>query len=322
MKYYLLVDEIKEEHKPGIYGRRKPTHKEIIEIIDELGIKIDKRYDKYLKFIPYVGVFKNAYNLINIFKKQPIVYQSKLPDDSHKQLIIKYNLLNNNFNIDEDFNYGLTNNLSFKEKHNFFKTLMTSKGGSSLIIVERKDLPSNIKHYGGEEGTFYEGLYLPHPKDENLLIPLKNFNKLIQTLILEETVRVYEALGAKIIIIKDITVLESKAGGKKENVKLNTDASYSKQILRRKEFGEGTFDPERALKNKLFIHDMPAVMSTIEARIKGNQTLEEFKETIDLNIGMDINVLNLFESNGKIAYQREWYFKVEFYDKNKPPITL
>jgi len=58
-------------------------------------------------------------------------------------------------------------------------------------------------------------------------------------------------------------------------------------------------------------------MSVIEARKNGNQLLEEFREKMNLNAGMDINVLNLFSSNISFNYQREWYFRVEFFDKSE-----
>jgi hypothetical protein len=58
-------------------------------------------------------------------------------------------------------------------------------------------------------------------------------------------------------------------------------------------------------------------MTTIEGRIEGNQTEEKFKETINLSIGLDTNVLDLFKGGLNYNYIREWSFEVEFYDKNE-----
>ncbi len=58
-------------------------------------------------------------------------------------------------------------------------------------------------------------------------------------------------------------------------------------------------------------------MTTVESRIKGNQTLEKFVENVNLSIGFDISVLNLFQANSKFEYSRKWSFEVEFYDKNE-----
>jgi hypothetical protein len=317
MKYYGIVSEIKEEHKTGIYGRRKPSTKESIDILYDLGIKIDEKYSKYINFILYLNTAKSLYNIFLSLKKQPIIFQIKLPESAHKQLVIKSNLLGDNFNLDKNFSYGLIDDFSIKERIRLFKTLITSNGGSSLIIVDRNDLPLNIKHYGGVKGRFNEGLYVPHPKDENLLLPLKNFNDLIQSLILEETIRVYEALGSKEILIEDVTEISNETKVEKGPAKVDITGDFIKEVLRLKKFGKGTFDVNRALNDKLFIHDIPAVMTTIDARINGNQTLEEFTETIDLNIGIDISVLKFFEIKNDISYRRKWHFKVEFYDKNE-----
>lgn len=317
MKYYGIVSEIKEEHKTGIYGRRKPSTKESIDILYDLGIKIDEKYSKYINYIPYLNTYKDLYNIFQKLKKQPIVFQIKLPESAHKQLVIKSNLLKDNFDLGDNFSYGLLDDFSFKERISLFKTLITSNGGSSLIIIERNDLPLNIKHYGGEKGRFNEGLYVPHPKDENLLLPLKNFNGLVQSLILEETIRAYEALGAKEILIEDITEISNSTKVEKGAAKVDITGDSTKEVLRLKKFGKGTFDSSRALKDKLFIHDIPAVITTIDARINGNQILEEFTETIDLNIGIDISVLKFFEMKNDFSYRRKWHFKVEFYDKNE-----
>ena len=65
------------------------------------------------------------------------------------------------------------------------------------------------------------------------------------------------------------------------------------------------------------IFDIPAVRSTIEARIEGNQTSEKFIEDINLSVGLDVNVLELFKANSNFNYQRRWSFDVEFYDKSE-----
>ncbi len=148
------------------------------------------------------------------------------------------------------------------------------------------------------------------------LIPLNNSNELIKIFILEETIRAFEALGAKKIEIEDKTSIDINAKGNDEKVKVSSEFHHNKQILRNKKFGKGTFDPDRALNENLFIHDFPNIMTTIKARINGNQILDEFTETINLSAGLDISVLNFFGGNIDFNYKRKWYFKVEFYDKN------
>ncbi len=322
MKYYGIVNSIKKEHKSGIYGRKKPDKEELEDIIKN-SLNFDWKESLLVLssvISPHIRVatliYWGAQQIQKINKKNPIKLAAEI-ESKNKILIIPSDLINKDYRLDSDISYGLLDDFTSKEKANAFKTIMTSKGGSSLNIIERNDLPSDLKHFGGENGKFSEGLYIGHPKNGNLLIPLREFRHLVQTLILEETIRAYEALGAKKILIEDITEIGGAAGGKVKNVELNSEANYSKEILRIKEYGTGTFDVERAINEKLFLHDIPAVMSTIDARINGNQTIDEFTETINLSIGLDTNVLDLFKENNSFTYHRKWHFKVEFYDKNE-----
>ena len=58
-------------------------------------------------------------------------------------------------------------------------------------------------------------------------------------------------------------------------------------------------------------------MTTIQGRIDGNQLTEEFSEKINLSVGLDIGVLDLFSGNVGFNYNRTWRFAIEFYDKNE-----
>lgn len=324
MIYYGIVDKIRPEHKNGVYGRRKLTEKESFEleyILNNTGYKGLKWHD----FIPYwtwarlawkIPLIYKWYKLRNLEKEAISLKHPDEGSDQNKKILISNNILNNYYKIKEDASlfYGLFDN--FLSKDIAFEKIMKSKGGSELIIIERSSLPKNIKHFGGEYGTFNTGLHCMHPKDENQLIPLENYNELIKNLILEETISAYEALGAKRIIIEDRTELTGNASGSAKGTTVDANENYSKEILREKTFAKGTFDPERALKDKFFIHDYPSVKTTISGRINGNQTLDKFEETISLNAGLDVDVLSLYKANASFKYTRKWHFEVEFYDKN------
>ena len=135
-------------------------------------------------------------------------------------------------------------------------------------------------------------------------------------MILEEIISSYEALGAKKIKIIDLYEAEQNVKINAKMVKASEDAHFSQYILREKEYGKGTFNPERAMFNKMFIHDFPNVMTTINARIYGNQILDKFTEIIDLSGGIEIDILNLYSANLNFNYKRKWQFEVQFYDKN------
>lgn len=317
MKYYAIVNRIKDEHKSGIYGRKMLNKNEIKDLNKQFAK--DLIIDVGLYTIPIIGIpaviGRKIYQTLNKKNSQnKIVFQKAIKSDN-KTIIIPDAGLKNDYNLDDEYSYGLLDELSSKDKS--FEILMKSKGGSTLHILEREDLPKGLCHFSGELGRFSEGIYIAHPKDESLLIPLNNSNSLIQSLILEETIRVYEALGAKSIKIHDLTSAKGGVGAKKGMFKTKAKVEYHHEILREKTFGKGIFDPERAKKDKLLIYDIPAIRSTIEARIDGNQITEKFTEDVNLSIGLDVTVLELFKANCNFNYQRKWSFDVEFYDKSE-----
>jgi len=307
MIYYGIVDKIKDEHKPGFYGRRKFTGEEIKDI------DLAKKRDLIAVALTIVTPLALAYFY---FKKKThdIILQHK-DDKNERKLMFDNRIFDDEYEFDKqsDLFYGLFDNFPHKEKA--LETILKSKGGSILIIIERNALPRSM-HFGGISGRFNYGLYCIHPKDDNLLIPLENSSELIKTLILEETIRAYEALGAKRILIEDSTTLNTGLTATQKDVSTNINVGYEKQVLREKQFGKGIFDPDRAIKDCLFLHDFPNIMTTIKGRINGNQTIERFSENVNLSVGMDVGVLNLFAVNTNFQFNRKWNFEVEFYDKN------
>jgi len=353
MKYYGIVSKIPCDVESGIYQTllnsnefldlyvstdRKTllTDKEIFELHDSI---IDREGDRGFWddaseivdsfFAPFKAlesafdsVIKSGINRItgdcspsnkgskNHFLSEFII---KEPISSpYKMVVLEDKLLHNKY-ILPNLLIGIFNGLPKSS----FKRMMLSHGGSSLTIFEKKHMPLNIKHIGGEHGVFSEGLYISHPKDENILIPLNDYSGLVEKLTLEETIRAYEALGAKKIIIEDVTNLNVEVGGSKNAVKASGELSSSKELLREKHFGKGSFDVKRAEENKLFIADIPAITTVIEARKEGNILREKFTEHINLNMGLDIGVSKLFSGGVNVSHSRKWAFEVEFWDKNE-----
>lgn len=308
MTYYGIIDKI-DERKYGVYGAST-------NLIHRLNVGYNPIYYALENTI---GVFFPKFGL----KEEGImarggliyIYDAELPENKNCIIIDDYHLRSYNIRENLDLFYGLFDGKLLK--NNAFKKIMKSYGGSKLKIYEREKLPRELKHYGGSSAIFNSGIYCTHPKDSSILIPLNDSSNLIKTLILEETISAYEALGAKMITIKDITSIDSKSGGKKSEIKVNLEGDYNNSILRKKTFGKGTYDPNRAKDKKMFIYDFPSIMTTINSRINGNQTMESFTENINLSLGLDIEVLNLFQANSKFKYNRTWNFEVEFYDKNE-----
>ncbi|MCF8266358.1 MAG: hypothetical protein K9J13_16670 [Saprospiraceae bacterium] len=301
MNYYGIVDKLKAEHKSGIYGRKKIAKEEIksFNLSDLVSIEM-------LALVsPWV--------LITKLFRDDIVIQAEEKGEERK-LVFVNELLDNDYSIgkNEDLFYGL-----FDAFPKGFETIMKSYGGSNLIIYERESLPKTKKHFGGEHGKFNQGLYCTHPKNDDLLIPLANSKELIETLILEETIRAYVALGAKRILIEDVTEQSGQLKGKYKAVSVDSSVSHSKKVLREKTYGQGIFKPEVAKRDNLFIHDFPHIVSTIKGRTDGNQLIARDFANVNLSIGLDVGVLNLGSVNIDYNYNRRWYFEVEFYDKDK-----
>lgn len=318
MTYYGIVNNIKEDEK-GIYGANANLVSKIMGYSPTTYL-----LNGFSKTFGYDGLdevqkqFQGCLNKISIeqirkHKRSHIINLSSNKD----AIILSDIILNGNYNISNNLNIfnGLFNSKLLK--NNGFKKIMKSYGGSDLIICERNKIPNELKHYGGSQAVFNTGLYCTHPKNSSILIPLNNSNNLIKTLILEETISAYEALGAKKMIIKDVTSIKSDIGGGDEKIKASLNGKYEKSILREKHFGKGTYDPNRANDGKMFIYDFPSIMTTINSRINGNQTIENFTENINLSIGLDVDILNLFQANSNFEYNRIWNFEVEFYDKNE-----
>lgn len=336
MRYYGLVDKIKYEHSSGIYGRKSLLPEQITRIQNSfkneeykllwlegiLGIDFFKYL--ILGLSPSLGLVDFVFDFIKNYL-YPDIQEIKLQIENKsgsktKSIIILNEGLENKYSIgnNKDLFYGLFD--SFTNQDKAFEALMKSKGGSDLIILERDFVPKD-KHYGGKYGKFSTGLYSEHPKDSNILIPLENSTELIKNFILEETLRSFELLGAKKILIEDKTEIDSIVTGKAPidgiNIDANINSSYEKEILRKKEFGKGTFDPERCKSNLLFIPDFPNIMTVIDSRIHGNQIIEEFTETINLGSNLDVNVISLYKAQLGFKYTRKWHFIVEFYDKTE-----
>jgi hypothetical protein len=316
MIYYGIVNNLKEEDK-GIYGAKgnlvgkvmgySPTTYALSGIGNAFG---------YEGFDEMQKLFQGSLNKITIdqIRKRKRNHIETLCINENT-IILSNSILNGSYNISNNLNlfYGLFDDSLLKSKA--FKKIMKSYGGSDFIILEKNDLPKNKKHFGGEKAVFSSGIYISHPKNQDILIPLINSNDLIRKLILKEIITAYEALGAKKITIIDVTDYKLQGKFKKQEVEVGVNGNLNKKILREKHFEPGTYSPERALNNKTFIYDIPEIMTTIDSRINGNQRIEKFSEKINLNLGIDTNVLNLFKANINFEYNQEWSFDIEFYPK-------
>jgi len=276
-----------------------------------------------------MGVYKIAENFINLSKKEEFALYKKnyaFTVEGFAEINIdhfyevnqierlKVTEGNNMKTNDIVKRYSILNTL-FDHKPSRYNKIM--KDCTQLIIYERKNIPEKILHYGGENGKFSYGLYCEHPKNENILIPLNEYPKIVKKLISEEIIQAFEKCGAKSIRIRDITktTVDAKAS---VNKKANAEAQFNSEheIFTEKRFGKRKYS-SLDLDNFYFISDYPTMTTIIQSREKGNQTYEKFKESVNINMNLNIDVLEIFEGKSNFNYKRDWEFEVEFYDKNE-----
>lgn len=243
---------------------------------------------------------------------KPIRLQMELP--AVGCMVISDPLLKEHYELSSGEQQLLHNLLDSDSK---FRKLMRSEGGADLLILERQHAAKlGLEHFGGKGGMFSPGLYCEHPKDDKVLLPLDRAADILQSEILEEVVRVFEALGATRTVIEDVTELGANAGGGDAEVRAIGSISGEKKKLREMRYEPTTpVDAERATLGKKHIFDLPNVMSVVEARTKGNQTYQKFEETVAVNCGLDVNVLGVFSATAGANYKRRWSFEVEFRSK-------
>lgn len=251
------------------------------------------------------GRNKNISNIDELFADNPIRIIEDIDDG-----VVRFTSKSLKGNIE------LPKHLQFnKLTPNIVESLVSKDPNAVITVMSLDKVPTSYKHPGGVHGAFSTGVYVQHPKSKDILLPLEGFVELTQKLIIEETIRAYEALGAKSIEIEDISSITKSTKSGRKGVEAGANYNKDKSVLRRKEFGPGVFDPDRAKNEKYFIWDIPSVVSTIEGRIHGNQTLEEFTENVNLSVGVSVDAIAAFSSESNYNLQRKWRFRVEFYAK-------
>jgi hypothetical protein len=203
------------------------------------------------------------------------------------------------------------------------ETLMTQEGGNSeLHIVDQGTANALFEHPG--RGTFSRGLHLPHPKDAFVLVPMKDWDKRIKEEILYEWIRVFEALGAKNIVIGDYTNVKGGAKVAHSNpaggVEAQMRAEYGSSLVEVSTFEKGGFDPIRATENRRWLGDHPAITAIVEGRVSGQQASWRRTVEVDLACGVSVEVLalaapSLTKVETDVKFRRKFDLYVEFHPK-------
>lgn len=330
MEYHLFVKKYPKGVSAGLYGyleEEKSVWKKLQNADENTGFsnEIIDSVNPIKNFQKVKGLFTKSTDAKDESTNNPGFFDGiskafqnqkfqKLEDfnSEHDGILITRKSLKGIFDInDKELVFG-------KLTPKVLRSIFQQQPDSTITIRPIDKIPEFLKHFSGSDGKFNEGLWVSHPKHKNTLLPLRNLTEKVKQLILEETIRAYEALGAKRILIEDITSLSQSSKSRIQAVSTSNNYSRDQFTQREKEYGPGVFDPERAKKDKLFIWDIPAVKTTIDARIYGNQTLEKFTEKIKLNIGIEVETLKALNSvSANMTVEQEWRFLVEFYPKEQ-----
>lgn len=221
-----------------------------------------------------------------------------------------------------DYNDAIFHGL-FKDK-SLLQNVMESEGGNSELVILDQDLANKtFKHAGA--GRFSLGLYCPHPKDVEVLLPIESYSDYLKNELHAEWVSLFESLGAKTIIIADATEVKGEvkttAVGAAGAIAAEMKAAYGHSNVEESHFSTGVFDPVRAKTARRWLGDHPAVLSIMEGRIQGNQLSWRKSIKVDVSFSASVNLIcaaGKGDGEFKATLHRNYDFYVEFYPKAEP----
>ncbi len=226
-----------------------------------------------------------------------------------RAIVIASSLLGGDFS---DYDAPLFHGLFGSKRE--LETVMRSEGGNvDLVIVDQGTARAAFTHFSG--GQFSTGVHLPHPKDPRVLIPARSYDGDLLREVQAEWVEAFESLGAKRIVIGDATRVTGKLTASKADVGGEMRAAYGASHVDESTYGIGTFDPERATRNRRWLRDYPEVWSIVNARISGNQVSWRRSIKVNASFGISVDALKLWSAGLEGGYERMYDFFVEFHAK-------
>lgn len=198
--------------------------------------------------------------------------------------------------------------------------ILAEGGGTARIhVFNLHEARGLLQRHGG--GIIEEGMYLLHPKRENVIVPFHTYHADMLAEMTREARVVMGRIGAKSLIIDTVegvtfggevvSRIPLKSGG--------VSAEYEKNSNRRVtyEWGSPTFDPDNALKDCVWIQDNAGVMTIVDQRKTSNLTRYEEFAKIDTSFKLSIDVMKLFKVGFEWAETSTYRYEVQFFDKSK-----
>ncbi|MGE0324088.1 MAG: hypothetical protein AB7S68_17370 [Polyangiaceae bacterium] len=320
MRFYGIVNQLRQD--AGVYGRAVPDEAAgaVAKAIEGAAWKADAASALAAIAItptPALTVAALGGLAARIFQrtKRPFAKLQAFDSEEHPaMMIIPDRYLDGDYSLSEEDGKVLHGLISDRGQ---FKRLMSAEGGSELFIMERTEIAAlGLKHFGGDLASFSPGLYCEHPKDTSVLLPLGSADQVLESEILEEIMSVFEALGATRITIEELTEYRGAVDVQEPDVKVRSNASASRRVLREKRFEPLGIDLERADNLRKHVHDLRDVAGIIEARRHGNEVYEHCEQLVEINCGLTVDVLGAFSTAAESSYRRRWSLEVEFISKS------
>jgi len=202
------------------------------------------------------------------------------------------------------------------------KASMDAFGGNGYIqIVSQETANKFLKRAGGS--TFAPGLYIPHPKNPDLLLPIDGYNDEIKAEIKAEIHEILALLKARSVIfaqkISHEITATAQGAGPIGSYKAKIEAKYGESNTSEMKFSKPSFQPHEALKGRLWLGDNREIKSLVDNLIKTHPESYEFHSKIDIALEGALDILNIaFHSKNKGSVRHdgklEFTFRADFFE--------
>ncbi len=198
------------------------------------------------------------------------------------------------------------------------QAVLAEDGGNSRIhIFNRGYARSLFWRHGG--GILEDGVYLLHPKRENVLVPFRSFHTDMLQEMTREVRVVMGRIGARKLVVETVegvtfsgsvvSRVPLKSGGVEVEAKENAERRMTY------EWGSPTFEPERALEDCVWIRDNAGAMTIVDQRRTSNLVRFEEFSRVDTSFRVGLDLMKLFEAKFAWASTSTYRYAVDFFPR-------
>lgn len=196
--------------------------------------------------------------------------------------------------------------------------VLDQDGRNSRIHIFNRGVAQGLfKRHGG--GILEDGVYLIHPKRDDVLVPFRTFHSDMLQEMTREVRVVMGRIGARRLEVETVegvtfsgsvvSRIPLKSGG------VEMEAKEKAERRMTYEWGSPTFEPERALEDCVWIRDNAGAMTIVDQRRTSDLShFDEFSR-VDTSFSVGINLMKLFETNFAWASTSTYRYSVDFFSR-------